>query len=223
MGGARSEVSDETTAVLLEAATWNGPNIHRTGLALGLRSEALSRYEKQLQPEQTAWAQAVATQLFVEVCGATVRPGTIDVGGIGSPPPTIRLREKRIERLLGTPISTARAKELLEALSFTTAPADDGLDVTVPDFRRGDISREADLIEEVARLDGIEHLPATLAPARRRGGGQPHTAPAPTPVGRSTCRPRRACTKSSVGASRALLLSTGACDSTAGGGDAGQS
>ncbi|MGH2863408.1 MAG: phenylalanine--tRNA ligase subunit beta, partial [Solirubrobacteraceae bacterium] len=73
MGGARSEVSDETTTVLSEVATWNGPNIHATGLRLALRSEALARYEKQLQPEQTLWAQAVATKLLIEVCGATVR------------------------------------------------------------------------------------------------------------------------------------------------------
>lgn len=170
MGGARSEVSEETTALLSEVATWNGPNIHRTGLELGLRSEALSRFEKQLQPEQTAWAQAVATKLFIDVCGATVRPGTIDLGGPGPEPATIRLRERRISRLLGTEIPTARASSLLETLGFTTEPAADGLDATVPDFRRSDITREADLIEEVARLDGLENLPATL-PARHEAVG----------------------------------------------------
>ena len=95
MGGARSEVSDSTTTVLSEVATWNGPNIHDTGLKLGLRSEALARYEKGLQPEQTLWAQAVATKLFIDVCGATVRPGTLDLGGPGPAPITIRLRDAR--------------------------------------------------------------------------------------------------------------------------------
>jgi phenylalanyl-tRNA synthetase beta chain len=171
MGGARSEVSDSTTSVLSEVATWNGPNIHATGVKLTLRSEALTRYEKQLQPEQTLWAQAVATRLFIDLCGATVRPGTVDIGGPGPEPATIRLRDARVEGLLGVPIARSRSKQLLQAIGFTAVDADDGLDVTVPDFRRADITREADLIEEVARLDGVENLPATL-PARRTAVGR---------------------------------------------------
>jgi phenylalanyl-tRNA synthetase beta chain len=171
MGGARSEVSDATTTVVSEVATWNGPNIHATALKLGLRSEASSRYEKQLQPEQTLWAQAVATRLFVDLCGATVRPGTLDLGGPGPEPVTIRLRDARVEGLLGVAIPRERSKQLLHAIGFTAVDAADGLDVTVPDFRRGDITREADLIEEVSRLDGVENLPATL-PARRYAVGR---------------------------------------------------
>ena len=72
MGGARSEVGEGTTRVLLEVATWNGPNIHRTGWALGLRSEASARFEKGLAPEQCDYAQALATRLMIELCGATV-------------------------------------------------------------------------------------------------------------------------------------------------------
>ncbi len=171
MGGARSEVSDATTTVLSEVATWNGPNIHDTGLKLALRSEALARFEKQLQPEQALWAQAVATRLFIDLCGATVRPGTIDLGGPGPAPRTIRLRDARVTGLLGVSIPRERCRRLLETIGFTTADAEDGLDVTVPDFRRADVTREADLIEEVARLDGVENLPATL-PARRSAVGR---------------------------------------------------
>lgn len=171
MGGARSEVSDATSSVLSEVATWNGPNIHATGLKLALRSEALARYEKQLQPEQTLWAQAVATRLFIDVCGATVRPGTLDLGGAGPEPATIRLRDARVEGLLGVAIPRERARQLLQTIGFTAVDAADGLDVTVPDFRRADITREADLIEEVARLDGLENLPATL-PARHAAVGR---------------------------------------------------
>ena len=162
MGGARSEVADTTSTVISELATWNGPNIHRTSFKLGLRSEASSRYEKQLQPEQTMWGQAVATKLFIEVCGATVRPGTIDIGGPGPELQTIRLREARVNGLLGTVITRERQRQLLETIGFKTADAADGLDVTVPDFRRADVTREADLIEEVSRLDGLEKLPSTL-------------------------------------------------------------
>ena len=80
MGGARSEVHDGTTRVLMEAATWNGPNIQRTSTRLGLRTEASGRFEKQLQPEQTIEGQAVATRLMIELCGARPAGGTIDVG-----------------------------------------------------------------------------------------------------------------------------------------------
>ena len=74
MGGARSEVQDDTTRVLLEVATWNGPNIHRSSWALGLRSEASSRFEKGLAPEQCLQAQAVAGELMIELCGASIAP-----------------------------------------------------------------------------------------------------------------------------------------------------
>jgi phenylalanyl-tRNA synthetase beta chain len=171
MGGARSEVGEGTTRVLLEAATWIGPNIHRTSLRLGLRSEASGRFEKQLQPEQAMEAQAVATALLVEVCGARVAPGTIDVGGPGPEPPVLRLRHARMSGLLGLEIPPARAAEILEALEFEVTHRDDGLEVRPPAFRRADVTREADVIEEVARIHGLEHLPATL-PARSQATGR---------------------------------------------------
>jgi phenylalanyl-tRNA synthetase beta chain len=171
MGGARSEVEPTTTRVLMEAANWNGANIHRTSLALGLRSEASTRFEKQLQPEQAMEAQAVVTQLMVELCGARLLPGTIDIGGPGPPPRTIRLRDARVSGLLGIEMPRERSAEILRALEFTTADADDGLDVTVPAFRRGDVTREADVIEEVTRLGGLESLPATL-PSRHGAWGR---------------------------------------------------
>jgi phenylalanyl-tRNA synthetase beta chain len=171
MGGARSEVDERTTTVLMEMANWDGPNIHRTSLKLGLRSEASARLEKQLQPEQTLQAQAVVARLMVEVCGARLRPGTIDVGGPGPDPVTIRLRQARVTGLLGLSIPPERQREILQALEFQTAEADDGLDVQPPPFRRGDVSREADVIEEVARLYGLEKLPSTI-PSRHGAYGR---------------------------------------------------
>ena len=174
MGGARSEVSPQTTRVLLEVATWDGPSIHRASWALGLRSEASSRFEKGLQPEQCMHAQAVASALMIELCGAKLAPGTIDVGGDGewvpTPLQTIRLREQRVRAILGVPVAPAHQVEILGALDFATQSAPDGLDVTVPALRRCDVTREVDLIEEVARIDGLERLPATL-PARRGAAG----------------------------------------------------
>jgi phenylalanyl-tRNA synthetase beta chain len=170
MGGERSEVQPQTTRVLLEVANWHGPNIHRTSWALGLRSEASGRFEKGLAPEQCLWAQAVASRLMIELCGATVLPGTIDVGGAGEQPPAIGLRESRVRAILGIEIPRARQAEILNALDCHTAEVDDGLEVTPPPVRREDITREIDLIEEVARIDGLERLPVTL-PARRGAAG----------------------------------------------------
>ena len=177
MGGARSEVRPETTRVLLEVATWSGPNIHRTSWSLGLRSEASGRFEKGLQPEQCLHAQAVATTLMIECCGARVAPGTIDVGWEPAPEQVIRLREARVQAILGLPVA-ARAPGGDPARRSTSdgrgtdpgAGERDGLDVTVPALRRDDVTREVDLIEEVARIDGLERLPATL-PARRGAVG----------------------------------------------------
>lgn len=175
MGGQRSEVSDATTRVLLEVASWDGPTIHKTAQRYGLFSEAAGRNAKGLAPEQVGWAQVVATRLLHEVAGARRVGGTIDVGswehadGL-----TLTVREARVERLLGTPVSRARQTELLEALGFGVidpapeAPAGAGrLEVAVPAERRADVSREIDLIEEIARLGVVADLAPTL-PARRR-------------------------------------------------------
>ncbi len=171
MGGARSEVQEGTTRVLMEAATWSGPNIHRTSQRLGLRSEASARFEKGLAPEQCMQAQAIAAQLMVELCGATLAPGTVDVAEPLPEPHTIRLREARVNAVLGVQVALERQEEILSSLDFATARAPGGLDVTVPALRRSDVTREVDLIEEVARIDGLERLPATL-PARRGAAGR---------------------------------------------------
>jgi phenylalanyl-tRNA synthetase beta chain len=176
MGGARSEVQRDTTRVLMEVASWSGPNIHRSSWALGLRSEASARFEKGLQPEQCMHAQALAARLMIELCGARLAAGTIDVtgedGAAWTPPPprTIHLREARVQAILGVGVPRARQAEILAALDFATAPQPDGLRATVPALRREDVTREVDLIEEVARIDGLERLPATL-PARRGAAG----------------------------------------------------
>jgi phenylalanyl-tRNA synthetase beta chain len=171
MGGERSEVHDGTTRVLMEAATWNGPNIQRTSKRLGLRSEASSRFEKQTQPEQAMEAQAVAAKLMVELCGARLMPGTIDIGGAGPRPQHIMLRDERVRSLLGAPVQRAQSLQILTALGFQSRETADGLDVGVPAHRRRDVTREADLIEEVARLGALDTLPATL-PSRHGASGR---------------------------------------------------
>ena len=118
MGGQVSEVSEETTRVLLEVANWNGTNILRTSRLLGLRSEASSRFEKQLHPELCMRAQRIASRLMVELCGAKLVPGTIDVAAEIPEPRRIVLRGARVEGLLGMRIEQADQVAYLERLGF---------------------------------------------------------------------------------------------------------
>jgi len=177
MGGARSEVGDDTTRVLLEVASWNGANIQRSAVRLGLRSEASARFEKGLSVDSTLEAQAIATALMVELCGARVLPGTVDVGGPAEPPPALSLRPARVAALLGSEIAAPRCREILGSLAFDVdqAGSEETIGVRVPHFRRGDVTREVDLIEEVARIDGLDRLPATLPPRNGAAGRLTHS------------------------------------------------
>lgn len=172
MGGQVSEVSEGTTRLLLEVANWNGTNILRTSRLLGLRSEASSRFEKQLHPELCMRAQRIASRLLVELCGAKLVPGTIDVAAELPTPQRLRLRGKRLEALLGMRIAQSDEIAYLERLGFEVDPEDGDLVVAVPPDRHYDVTREADLIEEVARVHGLdEHLPSTLPAAGGHAGG----------------------------------------------------
>jgi phenylalanyl-tRNA synthetase beta chain len=172
MGGQASEVSGQTTSVLLEVATWNGTNILRTSRMLSLRSEASSRFEKQLHPELCLRAQRIASRLMVELCGAKLVPGTIDVAAGTPEPRQLVLRGERVEGLLGMPIKQADQVAYLERLGFGVEVAGDDLEVTVPPDRHYDVTREVDLIEEVGRVHGLDaHLPSTLPAVAGRVGG----------------------------------------------------
>jgi phenylalanyl-tRNA synthetase beta chain len=170
MGGATSEVSEATTRVVMEAATWNGPNILKTSTTLGLRTEASARFERQLHPDLALAAQKLASRLMVELCGARMVPGTIDVAAPVPEPRRITLRTERVAQLLGERIEPHEAAELLERLGFGAEQRDGDVEATVPYFRDGDVTREVDLIEEVARVHGLGELPSTL-PARERAIG----------------------------------------------------
>ncbi|MHB1810236.1 MAG: phenylalanine--tRNA ligase subunit beta [Solirubrobacteraceae bacterium] len=180
MGGSRSEVQDDTSAVALEVASWHGPTIHRASWTLGLRSEASARFEKGLPPEQCDSALELASAMIEELCGGRRRTGTIDVCEPLPDSPRIRLRSSRVEAILGVPVPRERQERILTALDFDVSTLDGGeeqdapngeLEVIVPPLRRADVTREADLIEEVARIDGLERLPARL-PARRGAYGR---------------------------------------------------
>jgi phenylalanyl-tRNA synthetase beta chain len=172
MGGQISEVSEQTTRVLLEVATWNGTNILRTSRLLGLRSEASARFEKQLHPALCMRAQRIASRLLVELCGAKLVPGTIDVAADIPEPPRLTLRASRVEGLLGMAIPQADQSAYLERLGFGVEIAGEGLEVEVPPERHYDVTREVDLIEEVGRVHDFDrHLPTTLPAVAEKLGG----------------------------------------------------
>jgi phenylalanyl-tRNA synthetase beta chain len=171
MGGQVSEVAETTTRVLLEVATWNGVNILRTSSLLGLRTDASMRFEKQLHPELAMRAQAVASKLFVELCGARMLSGTIDELAEMPAPHVISLRGARLDSLLGTHVELSEATDHLAGLEFGVEPdGTNALSVTVPVDRHYDVTREADVIEEVGRLHGLDQLPRTLPAHGERTG-----------------------------------------------------
>jgi phenylalanyl-tRNA synthetase beta chain len=168
-GAVDAEVSPQTVDVVLEAANFDGPNIMRTERRTGIRSEASNRFEKGLDPHLVPWGLAMASRLFHELCDGTVAPGTIDVRGELPAPPRLRLRSRRCEALLGMPVATAEQAAILRRLECAVEPDGEDLIVTPPTFRP-DLEREIDLVEEVGRIHGLQHLPETL-PARRGAVG----------------------------------------------------
>lgn len=171
MGGSASEVTSATKHVLLEAANWDGPNILKTSKKLQLRSEASTRFEKQLHPELALMAQRVASKLMVELCNGRMVSGTLDVTGNIPELRRLELRIDKLEGLLGENIGIDMAAEILERLDFSTKENNGRLEVVVPAERHHDVQREADLIEEVARIHGLDALPATLPSRERAVGG----------------------------------------------------
>jgi phenylalanyl-tRNA synthetase beta chain len=169
MGGQISEVSDKTTRVLMEAATWVGPNIMRTSRMLGLRTEASARFEKQLHPDLAMASQRLAAKLMVELCGARLVPGTLDAYPSPASRRVVPLRAERMERLLGERIEDDQVDGILHRLGFAWVPEEKGW--AVPYWRDSDVQREVDLIEEVARIHGLDKLPTTL-PARKGAIGR---------------------------------------------------
>ncbi len=174
MGGIDSEITEATTDILLEGANFSGPSIMRTSGALGLRSEASTRYEKGLDPEMIPLALDMACKLFVELCGGEVSVGTADVRTEPRPQTVLTLRPERVAAVLGIGVPVADIGDVLDRLGCAVSAAGPDLEVRAPSFR-GDLAREIDLIEEVARIYGLERIPSTLPPRRQGRGGLDRT------------------------------------------------
>ncbi|RUA23446.1 MAG: phenylalanine--tRNA ligase subunit beta [Chloroflexi bacterium] len=163
IGGANSEISDNTVNVLLESATFDGTNNRATAQTLGLRTEATLRFEKGLRPELAPIALRRATGLIQEVAGGTVAPGIVDVlSDEGAEPPMVTLTSSKIKRMLGMEVDLKKVQEIMDALGFTWEPEGDAaLKVTVP-YWRNDVNIEEDLVEEVVRTIGYDSVPTTM-------------------------------------------------------------
>ncbi len=168
MGGADTEVSEDTKRALIEAAYWDPPSILLTGRRLDLRSEASARFERGMDPEACRHAADRVAQLLEKYAGATVG-GVVDEYPAPPVPAVIELTMAEIKRLLGIRIESTTAADYLTRLGFSVEGRDP-LTVRVP-TRRPDVTRPADLIEEVARLHGYAAIPGRVRSGT--GGGLP--------------------------------------------------
>ena len=158
MGGANSEIIGDTAMVLFESANFNGASIRRTAAALNMRTEASSRYEKGLDPMNTFRAVQRACELVEQLNAGEVVEGLLDVIAADRPALTLKLEPDKINRLLGTQISSDEMRAILASLEFKL----DGNSVQVPSWR-GDVEHYSDLAEEVARFHGYNEIPDTLS------------------------------------------------------------
>lgn len=169
MGGADSEVGDDSTDLLLESAWFDPIRVLRTARRLGLRTEASVRFERGADPEAVPTAAARAAALFAEVCGGTVARGAVDVHPRPAKRRRITLRTARANAFLGTDATAEQMSGWLSALGCSVQAGRGSLRVEPPTFRP-DLLAEEDLFEEIARLYGYGRVPATLPPVRQVGG-----------------------------------------------------
>ncbi|HEX8298528.1 MAG TPA: phenylalanine--tRNA ligase subunit beta, partial [Rubricoccaceae bacterium] len=162
MGGASTEVTASTTRVLIESAVFDAPSVRRASKRLGLSTDASYRFERGVDETAQLRAAARAAALLAEVAGGTLAPGVADVVSRPATPRTTTLRLSRVERLLGVAVAEDEARRLLAAIGFETAGNGDSLTVSIPPWRP-DVAREVDVVEEVARLVGLDRLPAVAS------------------------------------------------------------
>jgi phenylalanyl-tRNA synthetase beta chain len=170
MGGQATEVTDATVDILLESACFAPGSVGRTSRRLALYSEASQRFERGVDANGCVAAVDRAAQLLAEVSGGTVAPGVVDAYPVPVEPAIVTLRISRANGLLGTDLDAAAVTGILERLGLTIAADGDVLTATVPTFRP-DLTREADLIEEVVRVYGMGKVPSSLPAGRGRVGG----------------------------------------------------
>lgn len=172
MGGASTEISSRTRDVLVEAAEFAPLSIRNTARLLNLHSDSSYRFERKIDPEGVDWASRRCCELILELAGGELASGSVDV--IACPPPErkpITLRYAQLKRILGIDVDPPEVRRILVALGNVESAAEaDRVTVIAPSWRR-DLTREIDLVEEVARIHGYEQIPedvlVPMAPSAR--------------------------------------------------------
>jgi len=159
MGGGGSEIHEKTATVLLESACFDPATVRVTSRRLGLSTESSYRFERGVDIGGVDWASRRATQLMAEYAGGKPSPGAIDIFAPRPAPHSIHLRYEKVSSLIGMNVSGSEVRRLLQAIELRiTAEDETSCTAEIPSFR-GDLEREVDLIEEVARLHGLDKIP----------------------------------------------------------------
>lgn len=162
MGGQNTEVSTDTVNILLESAEFEGISVRRTSKKLGLRSESSLRFEKGVDPKRVVLALQRAAALMAELGGGTVESGIAQAVRVPIPQEKeFAITEEDVNTALGTSLTVDMVLDIFRRLGFNTRGDHHSIYVTVP-TRRQDITIKADLIEELARIAGYDHIPTTL-------------------------------------------------------------
>jgi len=159
MGGADTEVSEKTVTVLLEDAYFDPVSVRRTSRKLGLPSESAFRFERTVDIEMVDWASKRTARLITQAAGGKVANGVVDIYPKKPKQKQLMLRLSRLNKLLGIEIPSQEVVKILSRLRFQPTRKNDSIVCLVPSWRRGDVYREADLIEEVARIYGYDRIP----------------------------------------------------------------
>lgn len=165
MGGKGSEISDDTRAIALEAAAFSQARVRRGSRLLGLSSDASLRFERGVDVESVISASDRAATLIMQYCGTEggAQYANLAQSGKATVEKTIVVvRMSRVKKLLDITLSAEEAGKLIEPLGFSFEAKGDQLSVHVPSFRSGDVTREIDVIEEIARIYGFDKLPSSM-------------------------------------------------------------
>ncbi len=159
MGGADTEVSPRTTELLIESAEFAPASIRATARRLNLHSDSSYRFERGLDPQGVDWASRRACEMILDLAGGELAEGVIDVGQRAAQREPVTLRFAQLRRILGIDIDSAEARRILTALGAQETTADSRSVQIIPPTWRRDLTREIDLVEEVARIHGYDAIP----------------------------------------------------------------
>lgn len=161
MGGQNTEINSNTVDVLLESAYFKPQNIRATSKKLDLRTDASYRFERGADPEICDWASQRAAQLILEAASGQLAPGAVDAYPVRFTPRQITLRHAKVNELLGITLEPAQNIQFLRQLALKVDAQNDRECVVTPPSFRVDLKRDVDLIEEIARLFGVDKIPST--------------------------------------------------------------